>query len=54
MEERERLIRLWFDMWLRKTDLGITELFAKDAVYTESWGPQYNRGPQNAVPCFAV
>ena len=41
MEERERRIRLWFDMWLRKTDLGIAALFARDAVYTESWGPQY-------------
>lgn len=36
MEERERRIRLWFDMWLRKTDLGIAELFALNTVRTES------------------
>ena len=40
-EKREHIIRLWFDMWLRGTDLGIEEIFAPDAVYTESWGPEY-------------
>lgn len=39
---REEKIRLWFSMWLRQQDLGIRELFAPDAVYTESWGPQYH------------
>ena len=38
MEQRERAVRLWFDMWLKKEDLGILDLFAKDAVYIESWG----------------
>ena len=41
MEDRERTIRLWFDMWLQKRDLGIGEIFAEDAVYIESWGPEY-------------
>ena len=41
MSRREERIRLWFDMWLRKRDLGIAELFAPDAVYIESWGPRY-------------
>jgi len=41
-KEREQRVRLWFDMWLRKTDLGIFELFAEDAVYIESWGPEYH------------
>ena len=41
MEEREKKIRLWFDMWLKKQDLGMDGLFAEHAVYTESWGPQY-------------
>lgn len=41
MEERERIIQLWFDMWLEQKDLGIEEIFAEDVIYTESWGPQY-------------
>ena len=39
MEQRERAVRLWFDMWLKKEDLGILDLFTPDAVYIESWGP---------------
>lgn len=42
MEQRERLIRLWFEMWLQKTDLGIQTVFADNAVYIESWGPEYH------------
>lgn len=41
MEEREARIRLWFQMWLQKEDLGILELFSEQAVYVESWGPKY-------------
>ena len=41
-QEREQKIRLWLDMWLRREDLGILELFAPDAVYLESWGPEYH------------
>lgn len=42
MEERERRIHLWFDMWLQQQDMGIDDLFTEDVLYTESWGPQYN------------
>ena len=38
---REEIIRLWFDMWLQRRDLGIDDIFAEDVVYLESWGPQY-------------
>lgn len=41
MNKREKIIRLWFDMWLRKTDLGIMNIFSDDVVYVESWGPEY-------------
>lgn len=41
METREQGIRQWFDMWLTRTDTGILDLFAPDAVYIESWGPEY-------------
>ncbi len=41
MEQRENRIRLWFEMWLKKEDLGLLNLFTRDAVYIESWGPEY-------------
>lgn len=41
MDKREKIIRLWFDMWLQKADLGIFDIFSENAVYIESWGPQY-------------
>ena len=41
MNERERIIRLWFDMWLCQKDLGIDEIFTEDVTYIESWGPKY-------------
>lgn len=44
MEKREETIRLWFDMWLKKCDLGILDIFSENAVYTESWGSEYH-GP---------
>ena len=40
--QREAQIRRWFSMWLDKQDTGIEELFAPDAVYIESWGPEYH------------
>ncbi len=39
--KKEKIIRLWFDMWLQKTDLGIINIFSEDAIYIESWGPEY-------------
>ena len=42
---REAKIRQWFCMWLDMQDTGICELFSPDALYIESWGPQY-RGSQ--------
>jgi hypothetical protein len=41
MENKERIIKLWFDMWLQKKDLGIDGLFSENIIYTESWGPEY-------------
>lgn len=41
-KQRENKIRQWFSMWLDKQDTGIEELFAPDAVYIESWGPEYH------------
>lgn len=40
-QEKEKALRRWFAMWLKGKDLGISRLFAPQAVYTESWGPQY-------------
>ena len=47
MNEREKIIRLWFDMWLQKKDLGISEMFADNSVYIESWGPEYHGSEKN-------
>ena len=41
-KKKEDLVRLWFDMWLQKKDLGIDRLFDENAVYIESWGPEYH------------
>ncbi len=41
MEQREETVRLWFNMWLQKKDLGILDIFSPDALYIESWGPEY-------------
>ncbi len=38
MDKREKIIRLWFDMWLQKKDLGIKDIFSADILYIESWG----------------
>lgn len=42
MTPREDTVRRWFTMWLEKTDLGIPDIFAEDATYIESWGPEYH------------
>ncbi|MCI5703766.1 nuclear transport factor 2 family protein [Candidatus Pseudoscillospira sp. SGI.172] len=39
---REAQVRRWFSMWLDGQDTGIGDLFAPDAVYIESWGPEYH------------
>ena len=41
-KQRESKIQQWFSMWLDKADTGIEDLFATDAVYIESWGPEYH------------
>lgn len=41
MEQREKTIRLWFDMWLQGKDLGIDRIFTPNCIYIESWGPKY-------------
>lgn len=41
MNEKEKMIRLWFDMWLQQKDLGIDEIFTEDVIYIESWSPKY-------------
>lgn len=45
-EKRETVIRRWFDMWLQQKDLGISDIFDPEAVYIESWGPEYQGAAQ--------
>ena len=42
MEERENRVREWFSMWLRQDCTGLETLFCPEAVYVESWGPEYH------------
>lgn len=42
MTKREEKIRRWFSMWLKKDCTGMEEIFSADAVYIESWGPEYH------------
>lgn len=42
MEQREAVIRLWFSLWLNQSALGMDRIFSDDAVYIESWGPEYH------------
>ena len=32
MEEREKIIKLWFDMWLQQRDLGIDNIFEENVI----------------------
>ncbi len=42
MKEREQNIQAWFKMWLEGSEQGIEDIFSPDAVYVESWGPEYH------------
>ena len=42
MDDRKKMIRLQFSMWLEKKNLGIDDIFAENVIYTESWGPCYS------------
>lgn len=51
MEKREKIINLWFHMWLQGKDMGILDIFSSDVLYIESWGPQY-RGVEKVKHWF--
>ena len=42
MEKREQKIQAWFGMWLQQSEAGIEDVFDSNAVYIESWGPEYH------------
>ena len=56
MNEREKIVRLWFDMWLKQQDMGIDDIFTETVIYTESWGQrteiekQLSIGLMNGIP----
>lgn len=41
MNKRESIIKHWFDKWLCEKCYAIEDIFCDDAVYIESWGPEY-------------
>ena len=45
---RERLVRAWFDSWLRGELDDIAALFTPECTYIESWGPEYHGRQQVA------
>ena len=48
MQEHEKVIQAWFDMWLAQCDTGIENIFTSDAIYTESCG-KYCRGNRSVI-----
>lgn len=38
---KEKLIKQYYEMWLKKNRDGFDELFSKDVYYSESFGPEY-------------
>ena len=43
---KQKKIRDYFAMWLSADGSGLDEVFTPDAVYTESWGPEYHGAGQ--------
>lgn len=41
MERRESMIRQWFQLWITHSEADISAIFSGNAVYIESWGPEY-------------
>ena len=37
MNEREKIIRLWFDMWIKKADLGIDNIGSIRSLLGYDW-----------------
>lgn len=46
VDKKETLIKNWFNMWLLGTCEGIEDIFSRNAVYIESWGPRYEGLPR--------
>lgn len=44
MQEREKIVHAWFDMWLTGHDTGIQEIFMPDAVYNREPGGRSIKG----------
>lgn len=42
MDHYEKVIREYFDAWLRKDFSSLAEIFAEEIIYTESYGPEYH------------
>ena len=51
MNEREKIIRLWFDMWIKKADLGIDNIFTDDVCVLEG-GSFKTKNPKNSKALF--
>ncbi len=54
MNEREKTIRLWFDMWLNQQDMGIDDIFTEDCSRISNPGcaKQTRRQDKRMVRCL--
>lgn len=41
MNQREQTIHQWFRLWITDCEADLSGLFSENAVYIESWGPEY-------------
>ena len=42
MRKREMTVQNWFQLWLTGKGPELSRIFSENAVYIESWGPEYH------------
>ena len=42
MQKREMTVQNWFQLWLTGKGPELSRIFSENAVYMESWGPEYH------------
>ena len=42
MRKREMTVQNWFQLWLTGKGPELSRIFSENAVYMESWGPEYH------------
>ncbi len=42
MTEQEKIVAEYFDMWVSRDGSRLPRIFSRNALYVESWGPEYH------------